>query len=543
MAAALLVLLTLAAMVACGQDSDGDTGEAPAPPPTRAVESQRPLTGEERAAVADFATQLQSIEDEWALFYEDFDTWMSNLTECLPSTAQERLRGFGAEYSGVAAMARTLPRTSTTNDLADLIATSTDQEETSIRHMRDRWLAGNVALFESVEQARAGGSRAQSSVRVMIAAKEEALEEGPSAAEVAEMEGFSDDFEEIAEAWDDFHDDYAALSKRESRFEIEELLARYEGLVEQFSGIIVSIEGLEQSDINKDLVDMLQDVAEEELDALEFLSESAALELEEEGASEMPKMEASNTSDPSPGIQIARSVQISFPAQQPTPTPTPPVGITGAPPETVEGAPGAAEPPREEEAMPGPTVPQEQPPAPVEDRTTTVADDEEIEGLSPTEQLARVMVKAEAVIEVVDLAIEDVVEDRSAEQLADLQDFVGEFEDYVAEWNGFYEGFGEWRTTNGGCDQVQVVAGLNEYSQRAAGLARSTRGLPQTGLLLPVYVLAAEASERDANAMRTLANTWTPFAVDSFRAVEEERVASGRLMRQASIALEELQDR
>ena len=87
------------------------------------------------------------------------------------------------------------------------------------------------------------------------------------------------------------------------------------------------------------------------------------------------------------------------------------------------------------------------------------------------------------------------------------------------------------------------MTGLNEYSQRAAELARSVRALPQTGLLLPVYVLVAEASERDSNAMRTLANTWTPFAVDSFKAVDEERVASGRLRRQASIALEELQNR
>ena len=153
------------------------------------------------------------------------------------------------------------------------------------------------------------------------------------------------------------------------------------------------------------------------------------------------------------------------------------------------------------------------------------------------------VVLAETELLMVDLSIEEVVDDKSAEQLSDLGDFVVEFEDFVTDWNGFYEGFNGWRATNGGCDQVRVVAGLNEYSQRAAVLARTARGLPQTGLLLPVYVLVAEAAERDANAMRTLANTWTPFAVDSFRAVDGERVNSGRLRRQASIALEELQRR
>ena len=537
-----LVVLALALAAACTQDREDATREVPIPPATRTVESQRALTGEERAAVVDFSTQLQSIEGEWALFYEDFDTWMSDLTECLPSTAQERLREFGAAYTEVADAGRNLPRTATTNEPADLIAAAADQEESSFRHLRDRWQPGNVALFEAVEQARVGGASAQNDVRDLVAAKQDELEEGPSAAEVAEMEEFSDDFDEIADAWDDFHDDYAALAKRESRLESEVLLERYDELVDQFSAVVLSIEDLQPSDISDDLIDGLLDVAEAELDAVKFLAESVALELaeeEEEEESEMPETEVSTSSVPAPGIQQPQRSQVSFPAQQSGQESA--EGATEAPPEPAEGEPKDDEPAMEEAPMPGPAMPQEP------ERPTVVVgvedgEDEE-DGPSPREQMLEALAMAETELLKVDLSIEEVVDDKSAEQLSDLGDFVVEFEDFVIEWNGFYEGFIDWRATNGGCDQVRVVAGLNEYSQRAAVLARTARGLPQTGLLLPVYVLVAEAAERDANAMRTLANTWTPFAVDSFRAVDEERVNSGRLRRQASIALEELQRR
>ena len=547
-----LVLLALAA-VACGQDTDETTQEVPIPPATQAVESQRPLTSEERTAVADFASQLQASEEEWAQFYGDFDGWMSGLTECLPSTAQESLREFGAGYTGVAAMARNLPRTGITNEMADLVAAAADQEETSIRHLRDRWLPGNVALFEAVEQARTGGSRAQNSVRDLATVKREELEAGPSSTEVAQMEAFSEEFAEIADAWDDFHDEYAALIKRENRLEIEELVDRYGMLVDQFSEILFSIEDLSSTEITADLIEMLQEVAEDELDAIEFLQESAVLEqmeLEEEEETIGSGMETTTTSAPTPGSQRPMVVNISLPAQQQVQVP--PQNGTEGPSEGTEGEatdeePAAGPAPQQGPASgPEPETGREpaKPQQPAENGAAGAGAEEDVEeGLSPGEQMEEVLVRAESVLVEVDQSIEEIVEDKSAEQLADLEEFLSEFEAFVSEWSAYYEEFSEWRATNGGCDQVEVVQDLNEYSQRAAELARTVRDLPQTGLLLPVYVLVAESAERDANAMRTLANTWTPFAVDSFKAVDEERVASGRLRRQASIALEELQNR
>ena len=165
------------------------------------------------------------------------------------------------------------------------------------------------------------------------------------------------------------------------------------------------------------------------------------------------------------------------------------------------------------------------------------------EELSPKEIFAAIVEESEAVLEAVAQEIEEIVDDKSAENLADLQRFDVQLQRFVAEWEQFYEDFIEWRASDGGCNRVEVGQELTQFSQRAEGLAREVRNLPRSGFLPPVYTLVVEAGERESGAIRTLANSWTPFAVDVFKAVDEERVNAGRLRRQASIALQELRNR
>ena len=153
------------------------------------------------------------------------------------------------------------------------------------------------------------------------------------------------------------------------------------------------------------------------------------------------------------------------------------------------------------------------------------------------------MEQSEAALAEVEQSIEEIVNDKSAEYLEDLKDFDGEYLGFVDEWNQFYEGFTDWRATDGGCDQVEVTQELARFSRQAGELARKARDLPQSGYLVPVYTLMVDASEREEGAFRTLANSWTPFATDVFKAVDEERVSANRLRQQANIALEELRSR
>ena len=140
-------------------------------------------------------------------------------------------------------------------------------------------------------------------------------------------------------------------------------------------------------------------------------------------------------------------------------------------------------------------------------------------------------------------AIKEIVDDSSAESLAEVEEFEGHYKKLLVEWDGFHQRYNDWRKTEGGCDRVEVLHALDQFNQRVGELGRKVRYLPQSGFLLPMYTLLVEAAKREEGAMRTLYNSWRPFTVDAFKAVDLERVNSDRLRRQANIGLSELRNR
>lgn len=533
-----ILVLALAVLTACAQDT-----ETPAPqgllPTVSLVEPARPLTAAELETIDEFVAQQQNIEAEREQFYQEFDNWREGLTACHPIAAREALREFAASFGSITDSARNLLRTSSTRELADMLITAADAEGAAFRELRDRWQPGNISLLEAVELQRAEAGRAQNAVVDQSLRLKEEFEEGPTATEVKEMEEFSATFDEIADTWDDFHDDYSALAKRERRLTDAEILAGYVELIGQFKMIVSSIEELTPTEINEELVETLQDAAEAELDALEYLVWTL---------SEPMESGDSNTSGPSQATSTTAMTAGSF--QEPVKAPENGTGQNSLATQAPTPAP-PAEPAKDpaigtDEQVPA-TPPEPQPtqgtPAAPEAQTSHMPGETNAMELSPREELAAVIKASEDALKDVEQSIEEIVNDKSTEYLEDLKNFDSEFRDFLGEWNRFYSGFNYWRATDGECDRVGVAQELASFSQQAGGLARKVQDLPQSGYLVPVYALVVEASEREGGAFRALANSWTPFAVDAFKALEDERVNATRLRRQASIALEELRTR
>ena len=516
-----LLVLVLAASVACSQDREATPAARGLIPTVSPVEPARPLTADERAAISEFASQRQTIDGEREQFYQEFGQWRADLTACHPSVAHEALREFATSFAVISENARNLPRTSSTKEIADLLISAAIAEEAAFRQLRDRWQPGNIVLLEAVELKRAEAGNAQSAVADLSLLLEEKFEDGPTADEVEEMEEFSDNFGEIADSWDDIHDDYAALVKRERRLKDAAIVAGYEQLIEQFKEIVSVINELTSTEVNEELIETLQDAAEAELATLEYLLESLTEAMSE--PSDIPASKDASTPLSTPDI----AVQVSFPAQSPEPPEEPATEPTTEPTQEAPAAPPEPAPP-----TPEPTK------APA-----AVSETSEEMGPSPEDELAEAVEQSESALAEVEQSIEEIVNDKSVENLEDFKDFNGEYLRFVDERNQFYEGFTDWRATDGGCDQVRVTQELTRFSRQAGELARKARDLPQSGYLVPVYALMVDASEREEGAFRTLANSWTPFATDVFKAVDEERVSANRLRQQANIALEELRSR
>ena len=154
-----------------------------------------------------------------------------------------------------------------------------------------------------------------------------------------------------------------------------------------------------------------------------------------------------------------------------------------------------------------------------------------------------VIEESEAVLKEVSRTIKTTVDDDPEENLAEVQDFNEAYRGLLVEWDAFHQHYNDWRKTEGGCDRTEVLQSLDQFNLRIGELGRKVRDLPQSSYLLPMYTLLVEATEREEGAIRTLRNSWRPFTVDAFKAVDQERVNANRLRRQAGIGLQELRDR
>ncbi len=157
--------------------------------------------------------------------------------------------------------------------------------------------------------------------------------------------------------------------------------------------------------------------------------------------------------------------------------------------------------------------------------------------------MAPVIDNAVETLDEVNEAIKEILDRDAAEDLEKVQDFIGNYEELIEAWDEFHQGYNDWRRTEGGCDRSLVLSSLREFDRRAGEIGLGVQDLPQSGYLLPIYNLLAEAAEREEYAIRALRNSWQPFAIDAFIAVDRERDKINRLRREASIALQELLDR
>ena len=151
--------------------------------------------------------------------------------------------------------------------------------------------------------------------------------------------------------------------------------------------------------------------------------------------------------------------------------------------------------------------------------------------------------EAEAILRDTKRTIREILDGSASEDLDEVISFVSEYEMLRENWNAFHERYNQWRRTEGGCDRGEVLQSVGQLKARIGDIGRRVRDLPQSGYLLSVYNLLVDAADREEGAIRALQNTWQPFTVDAFIAVDRERDNANGLRRDASIALQELRSR
>ena len=165
------------------------------------------------------------------------------------------------------------------------------------------------------------------------------------------------------------------------------------------------------------------------------------------------------------------------------------------------------------------------------------------QGGSPLDEMDAFIEESEALLEQVTRTTKVLLDDDPEENLADVKNFDGQYRSLLVSWDAFHQDYQDWRKIDGGCDRTDVLQSLDQFNLRIGELGRQVRRLPQSSYLLPMYTTLVEAVAREEGAIRALRNSWRPFTVDAFKAVDQERGNADRLRRQAGIGLLGLRDR
>lgn len=137
-----------------------------------------------------------------------------------------------------------------------------------------------------------------------------------------------------------------------------------------------------------------------------------------------------------------------------------------------------------------------------------------------------------------DLSVED-----TADVLADITMFELEYDRLMQKWDRFHSDYNAWRADDGGCDRIEVLESLTEFSANVDAVGDSVRSLPKSGYLEPVHRLLVEAIAGEEQAFRSLRDTWQPFTLDALRAVDRARIMSDTRRSDADIIIVELENR
>ena len=179
-----------------------------------------------------------------------------------------------------------------------------------------------------------------------------------------------------------------------------------------------------------------------------------------------------------------------------------------------------------------------------EEEGAKLPDGEEEEAKLPDLKDIDASVKAsEDALEALADVIDDVSVEDTADALADITVFDLEYDRLLQTWDKFHSDYNDWRGDDGGCDRVEVLESLSEFSAGIDAVGDGVRSLPQSGYLQPVHRVLVEAIEGEEEAFRSLRDTWQPFTLDALRAVDRARTMSDTRRGAADIIIVELENR
>ena len=488
-----------------------------------------PVPEDVAQAASDFAQAHAALVRDWDSVRQDLDSWRQGLDSCSPAALQTSLRRFSADFRQVALAAQDLPRDPAVREMSARLIEAVENEEAALRRLRDGGDAGPSMPqpdsgpegqsgengeeesngtesntppspgFEGVAQARAESVVAREEVEdYLIDLQELTGEESRS-----RVEAFTEALDALSLQWDRFHRDYDAFQSARPGLTPENSLQRLDRLVEQHRFLVLGHRDLPVTPATQEAAEILAQAVQDEDAALRRLRGSFQMPGDGDGA-----VPPTSASAPSGGVFGSTGSEDGETAEDSQ-------GVEGG--NAMESAPepgSEAEPP--ESAGVGPGDP----------------------GLF--DAFGEQVVLTNGLRWQAALALGRAVSASSEDDRAAADAFVSAYGTLLGRWQDFHADYDRWLANEGGCDRAAVSKDLGGFTLRMGEIAASARSLPQAPPLRPLAELTVEAAQREAQVLRLLRDSWTPFDPSVYQDLDREFAAAGSLRRQAQLALQQL---
>ena len=110
------------------------------------------------------------------------------------------------------------------------------------------------------------------------------------------------------------------------------------------------------------------------------------------------------------------------------------------------------------------------------------------------------------------------------------------------DWDQFHADFDRWRAGLTACDRSAALAALRGFGGDFSDITEQARDLPGEGIARDLPIKAVEAATLEEAALRQLRDNWQPGNVALLEQVQEARSQASLLLRETSIAIDELEE-
>ena len=504
----------------------GFSAPTPTPVPQGVLESAQ-----------EFSRGLDSVNGSWDELRVSYDTWEAGLIACDPRSVRTSLNQFDSRFAAVVRSARNLDRASATRDLADRVVFAAETEQQALRSLlassdsatsSDTVVAfgnglgasdtdkkedaadtegsevyvvlepsnqsGQVSPVDQVDKVRSYSAGALQEVFDTLAD----LEERRTDAGRARLMEFTMSFNEVNARWDEFHRQYDAFRADEANLSSAEVVAELSGLISDFSNVVAATRELPTYKDTQNVADLMAQTADSEDLVLRSLRATFQKEPQE---SDLPAEQFGGLGGFEDFGSPAESVEsVDF-------------GVT---------------------ADPVPPKPTEVPPT---NDPEFVAQEPDLFGRFEEE-----LVFANASRRDAKGALDQLNMSLSEDQLNAVDEFSGQLQTLMVNWNDFHQDFDAWRADEGGCDRLGAIDALLEIGAGYNDLSAEVSRLPNTMVLRPFGELLVEAVRRESSALDDLKNSWRPFDAGIYQGLRQERTAADNQRRQVGVGIQDLLD-